>query len=237
MSSGSVPQERRHSLIIGTKIPPVPCKGLKTAAHQNQLFWLEITVAAAAASFPVLPSQRRGLCHAPAPAFQIRGVLLPWVFAEIAITISLRNGAAKKAVCVPASLVNCSQLAQPVCSFLPRFPASSQLPPLLPAAAATASAFVENSVPHCFCNSLRGANFFHICWLSEIWFLCSHVKIYRLKFSYSLSGTALPHTMLCSTITQAPTNSPRTRSRGLPKHPIWHDQYCIRSDVTFVLRN
>uniref|UniRef100_A0A8C5TN84 Multimerin 2 n=1 Tax=Malurus cyaneus samueli TaxID=2593467 RepID=A0A8C5TN84_9PASS len=37
-----------------------------------------------------------------------------------------------------------------------------QLPPLLLAAAVPASAFVQDSVPHCFHNSLRGANFFHI---------------------------------------------------------------------------
>lgn len=50
-------------------------------------------------------------------------------------------------------------------------PASSPspgCPAALPAAMTAVSAFVLKSVPHCFCTQTRKANFFHLCWLSEI---------------------------------------------------------------------
>lgn len=83
---------------------------------------------------------------------------------------------------------------------LSMLPASSPSPgrPAAPSAAVTtASAFVLDVVPHCFCNSVGEANFFHICWLSEIWFLCSHLKIYCLKFSCCfIRHSSPPHNAL-----------------------------------------
>lgn len=126
------------------------------------------------------------------------------MFAEITITFSLRNGGARKAVHVPAGLVNHPQLAQAVCPFPPEV--SSFLPFSWPPGCCGRS--------FCFCVGLSSPLFLQLSQRGKLFpymlIIRDLVPVFPFKNilpEVQLFFTALPHTMLCSIITRAAINS------------------------------